>query len=84
MMVSNETGLHARPVSELVRCAIRFRSEIQIVANGRTCSATSIMDLMSANITAGMEMLVTAEGKDADKALDALEQVLAGLATRGF
>jgi len=82
--ISNESGLHARPVSDLVRCAMRFKSEITILANGKRCSAVSIMDIMTADIRKGAEISVTAEGVDADKALDAIEKCLSQLSEKGF
>ena len=84
ILISNESGLHARPVSDLVRCAMRFKSEITIVANGKKCSAVSIMDIMTADIRKGAEISVTAEGVDADKALDAIEKCLNQLSEKGF
>ena len=84
IFISNESGLHARPVSDLVRCAMRFKSEITIVANGKRCSAVSIMDIMTADIRKGAEISVTAEGVDADKALDAIEKCLSQLPEKGF
>ena len=84
IFISNESGLHARPVSDLVRCAMRFKSEITIVANGKRCSAVSIMDIMTADIRKGTEISVTAEGVDADKALDAIEKCLSQLSAKGF
>ncbi|MBV8174199.1 MAG: HPr family phosphocarrier protein [Verrucomicrobia bacterium] len=83
-LISNESGLHARPVSDLVRCAMRFKSEITILANGKRCSAVSIMDIMTADIRKGAEISVTAEGVDADKALDAIEKCLSQLSEKGF
>jgi phosphocarrier protein HPr len=84
ILISNESGLHARPVSDLVRCAMRFKSEITILANGKKCSAVSIMDIMTADIRKGTEISVTAEGVDADKALDAIEKCLSQLGEKGF
>jgi phosphocarrier protein HPr len=84
IFISNESGLHARPVSDLVRCAMRFKSEITIVANGKRCSAVSIMDIMTADIRKGAEISVTADGVDADKALDAIEKCLSQLSEKGF
>ncbi|MBV8376221.1 MAG: HPr family phosphocarrier protein [Verrucomicrobia bacterium] len=83
-LITNESGLHARPVSELVRCAMRFKSEITILANGKKCSGVSIMDIMTADIRKGAKVFVTAEGVDADKALDAIEKCLSQLAEKGF
>ena len=84
MRVTNPSGLHARPTSEIVRCAMRFKSNITLESNGRTCSAVSIMDIMTADIHKGTEISVTAEGVDADKALDAIEKCLKQLAEKGF
>jgi len=83
-LIANESGLHARPVSELVRCAMRFKSEITISVNGKKCSAVSIMDLMTADIRRGAEITVIAEGVDAGKALDAIGKCLNQLAEKGF
>lgn len=63
-LITNESGLHARPVSEFVRCAMRFKSEITLAVNGKKCSGVSIMDIMTADIRKGAEIFVTAEGVD--------------------
>lgn len=84
LKVTNPSGLHARPTSEIVRCAMRFRSEITIEANGRRCSAASIMDIMTADIRSGTEIVVTATGPDAEKALQALEVCLGELEAKGL
>jgi Phosphotransferase System HPr (HPr) Family len=84
MQVTNSTGLHARPTSEIVRCAMRFKSAITLEANGRSCSAVSIMDIMTADIRTGAELLVTAEGPDAENALNAIERCLSELAAKGL
>jgi phosphocarrier protein HPr len=84
LRVTNPSGLHARPTSEIVRCAMRFRSEITIEANGRRCSAASIMDIMTADIRSGTEIVVTAIGPDAEKALHALEVCLGELEAKGL
>ena len=84
LKITNPTGLHARPTSELVRCAMRFKSTITLEANGRLCSAISIMDIMTADIRSGAEILVAAEGSDAEHALDAIAKCLADLEKKGL
>ena len=84
MQVTNPTGLHARPTSELVRCAMRFKSAITLETNGRVCSAISIMDILTADIRNGAEIVVTAEGPDANLALDAIEKCLAEMDKKGL
>jgi phosphocarrier protein HPr len=84
MQVTNSTGLHARPTSEIVRCAMRFKSAITLEANGKSCSAISIMDIMTADIRTGAELVVTAQGPDAENALNAIERCLADLTAKGL
>jgi phosphocarrier protein HPr len=84
ILIANESGLHARPVSELVRCAMRFKSDITIEANGKKCSAISIMDIMTADIRKGTEIVVAAHGVDADRALEEIERCVKQLAEKGF
>jgi phosphotransferase system HPr (HPr) family protein len=84
MLVTNPCGLHARPTSELVRCAIRFKSRITIEANGRVCSAISIMDIMTADIRAGAQIIVTADGPDAERAIESIERCLRELSDKGL
>ena len=76
LRVVNKLGLHARPASEFVRCARTFKSTIIIKKDGQTFSATSILDVLSANLDCGSHMIVCAEGSDADAALDALAALL--------
>jgi phosphocarrier protein HPr len=82
--ISNESGLHARPASEFVRCVMRFKSEITLRVNGKQLSGISIMDIMTADIRKGAELEVTAEGVDADKAIDAIEKTINDLTLKGF
>jgi phosphotransferase system HPr-like phosphotransfer protein len=42
------------------------------------------MDIMTADIRSGAEILVTAEGPDADHALDAIQKCLAEMEKKGL
>jgi len=74
--VVNKLGLHARPASEFVRCARTFKSTIVIKKNNETFSATSILDVLSANLDCGSSMILEADGPDAETALQRLGQLL--------
>ena len=39
--LKNETGLHARPASEIVKIASKYQSTISLIANGKTINAKS-------------------------------------------
>ncbi|TQQ83825.1 HPr family phosphocarrier protein [Halonotius terrestris] len=73
-----EAGLHARPASKFVQTANRFDSEITVGrADGDdTVSASSMLAVTGLNIEHGERVRITAEGDDAEAALDELEALL--------
>ena len=74
--ISNELGLHARPAAEFVKRANSFRSEIWIVKDGKRYTATSLIDILRANLDCGATATLEAHGVDAEEALDRLEKLL--------
>jgi phosphotransferase system HPr (HPr) family protein len=76
LTVLNKLGLHARPASEFVRCAHKFKSQIVIRKDGQDFSAGSILDVLSANLDCGSHMVLRADGPDAAAALDELAALL--------
>ncbi|HEV3410723.1 MAG TPA: HPr family phosphocarrier protein [Chthoniobacterales bacterium] len=79
VIVTNELGLHARPAAEFARKANSFRSEIAMVRNGERFSATSVIDILRANLERGAQLTLEAHGVDAEEAVSALEKVLSEL-----
>ena len=74
--VSNEFGMHARPAAEFARRANSFRSEISLFRGEVRFSATSVIDIMRANLERGATLTLEAHGTDAEEAVEALEKVL--------
>ncbi|WP_078546428.1 phosphocarrier protein HPr [Litchfieldia alkalitelluris] len=74
--ITSDSGLHARPATMLVNKAGQFQSDISLSFNGRSVNLKSIMGVMSLGVPKGSEILVTAEGNDAEEALTAIEGVL--------
>ncbi|NLC78590.1 MAG: HPr family phosphocarrier protein [Ruminococcaceae bacterium] len=72
--VINETGLHARPASDFVKVAKEFASKITIrnIAGGETVNAKSIVSILTAGLSKGVEVELCAEGEDENAAVDAL------------
>ena len=70
--VLNKLGLHARPAAEFVRAARGFKSTIRIRKDGEEYSASSILDVLTANCDFGSSLLLIAEGPDAETALERL------------
>lgn len=79
-VIVNERGLHARAASVFVSVASRFESAIQVEKDGRSVDGKSILGIVSLVGIRGSEIAVTADGEDADEALEALRL----LVTRGF
>ena len=73
--VSNKNGLHARPAAVLAKLASLYPYAIQIVHNGQTANAKSIVAIMGLGITQGMTISLRACGpkKEARQILAQLE-----------
>ena len=54
--LKNETGLHARPATELAKIAMKYQSTISLIANGKTINAKSILNIMAAGIKSSTEI----------------------------
>lgn len=76
--ISNKLGLHARPSAQLTQTASRFQSEIHIARNGRRVNAKSIMGVMMLAAGQGAIVTVDAQGEDAEEALAAIGELIAG------
>jgi phosphocarrier protein len=76
LTVLNKLGLHARPAAEFVRCARKFKCTVVIKKDGEEFSAASILDVLSANLDCGSRMILTADGPDAETALEDLAKLM--------
>jgi phosphotransferase system HPr (HPr) family protein len=67
--IKNQTGLHARPAAQLVALCKKFSSDIQITdAAGKKFDPKSIISVLSAGISQGADVRITAEGCDENEA----------------
>jgi phosphocarrier protein HPr len=78
VVVVNEAGIHARPAAEIVKLAAKFRSEIVISKDDLEVNAKSIMGVMMLAAECGSTIMIKADGDDAEAALDALAELIAG------
>ena len=70
--VLNKLGLHARPAAMFVKAANRFESEIMVEKDGEQVNGKSIMGLMMLAAGQGAKLIITAEGRDANAAVNEL------------
>ena len=76
-LICNSRGLHARASAKFVRCVEGFDADVQVSRDGQTVGGTSIMGLMMLAASCGTTIDVTADGPDAEAALDAVEALVA-------
>lgn len=75
--IVNKLGIHARPAAEIVKVASKFNSSITIVRDDLEVNGKSIMGVMMLAAECGSTIDLKADGTDADKALDALDALIA-------
>ncbi len=78
VQIVNKYGLHARPAMQLVELANRFASKTEVSNNTLTVDAKSIMSVMRLAATQGTVLKLVADGADAQEAIDALGELVAG------
>ncbi|UVC15952.1 HPr family phosphocarrier protein [Mesorhizobium onobrychidis] len=75
--IVNQRGLHARASAKFVQVASGFDASVQVEKDGVTVGGTSIMGLMMLAASPGYSIRVTASGPEAERVIDALEQLVA-------
>ncbi|WP_413379254.1 phosphocarrier protein HPr [Alkalihalobacillus sp. 1P02AB] len=74
--ITAETGIHARPATQLVNKAGQYSSDITLEYKGKSVNLKSIMGVMSLGVAKGAEVTIKAEGSDAQDALNGLEGII--------
>jgi phosphotransferase system HPr (HPr) family protein len=77
--IINKLGLHARPAAHFVKHVRTFRSEISLVTTGGRYSASSLIDVLRANLECGAAATLEAHGVDAEEAVERLQKLLGEL-----
>ena len=76
--IVNPLGFHARPAAAFVRLAASFRCDLWLEKDGVEVNAKSIMGVMALAAEKGSQLMIRAKGDDADDALTALGDLIAG------
>jgi phosphotransferase system HPr (HPr) family protein len=80
VVVTNPTGLHARPAARFVELARGFESTVSIEKDGRQGNAKSLVSVLKLGINQGSLVALAAEGPDENRAVEALSELLRDLA----
>jgi len=76
-VIADPLGMHARPAGMLVKAVAGYTSKITITAPAGTADARRLMALMRLAAKKGMELTVTVDGADEEKAAAELQKFLA-------
>ncbi len=74
--IRNQRGLHARAAAKFVKLANEYEADIQVRRGELTANGRSIMGLMMLSAGLGNEVEVTVSGRDAEKALAAVLELI--------
>ncbi len=77
LAIVNQRGLHARASAKFVQLASGFEADISVEKDGVKVGGTSIMGLMMLAASPGCCIRVTAVGPEAQKAMDAIDALVA-------
>ena len=78
--IVNPAGMHARPAAELVKLAGTFAADIRLEKDGLEVNGKSIMGVLMLAAERGAQLMISAEGTDAEDAVEALSDLVG----RGF
>lgn len=76
IILTNESGLHARPASLFVNTAQKFASNISIEKDNVKIDGKSILGLLTLGAGKGTEISIIAEGKDEEKSVKELIELI--------
>jgi phosphotransferase system HPr (HPr) family protein len=77
--IINKLGLQARHAAHIVKHVRTFRSEIWIVTTDGRFSASSLIEVLRANLDCGANATLEAHGVDAEEAVERLQKLLGEL-----
>jgi phosphoenolpyruvate-protein phosphotransferase len=76
LLLTNPTGLHARPASLFVQTAGKFQSVVEVRKGSKQVSASSIFGVLSLGARNGDTITIRAQGADAHDAIEALRELV--------
>ncbi len=74
--LTNKMGLHARPSNQIAETASRFGAAVQLGKDGMSVDAKSVIELLILAAECGSELVVSADGDDAEEAVAAIREVI--------
>lgn len=79
ILVTHKVGLHARPASAFVQTANKYAAEISVqnlTLGGDAVNAKSILMVLTLGVAHNHQILIRAEGVDAESAIQSLRDLV--------
>lgn len=76
VQIKNTQGLHMRPAMQFVDIANQYDSKISVTNGETVVDGKSIMQMSMLAATCGAKLKIRAEGTDAEKAVEALRELV--------
>ena len=79
MILQLKSGLHARPVSQIINFAGSFTSSIRITYAGKSANAKSMISMLTLGVKANGELEITMEGPNEQEEMEKFVEFLNNL-----
>ena len=76
VVIPNKRGLHARAAAKFVMLAERFDASVDVIREGQSVPARSIMGLMMLGAAVGDTIIIHVRGENAEEALEQLASLV--------
>jgi phosphocarrier protein HPr len=70
--VPNDQGMHLRAAGKVSQAAAKYTASVYVQCGTQRANAKSIMSVLSLGATLGSELLIEADGHDAQEAVESL------------
>ena len=76
MQIACPRGLEPRPIAELVQVASKYDSRVYLETENKRVNAKSIMGMMSLDLDNGDFVMISADGRDEEDAMQELQSFM--------
>lgn len=76
IVITNTSGLHARPATFFIQKANSYRSSVWVEKDDRKVNAKSLLGVLSLGIAKGMTVTLIADGPDENAAISGLVELI--------
>lgn len=77
LQIVNKKGMHARAAAAFAKEVDGFKSDVMVEKDHKQVVGNSILGLLLLAASEGTEIIVTVTGKDEEKAMEAIEKLVA-------